>query len=305
MKVFITGIGGWIGARLADTLIDRGHEVAGVDLRLGHRLPHPKAVVVAGDVREPSAWRHLLEDADAIVHSAAVHHVDRVLAHPAQAIDINLRGTRTVLEAAVDARARGFMFLSSAKVYGDAQCRPSMETDLVSPVEPYGLSKAVCEQYVRHFATEHGLCTSVLRPFSVYGPDQDLDTGYIGTLLQSAARHSRAVLEGERTFRRDFVHIDDVVAALVALLEDEGEPPDVVNVASGTSLGLAEAAAMLERLSEVPLQLEFTTPRPGTIAATHGDITRLSDLLGRDPIGLEAGLVSTLDWFMAASSRRD
>ena len=246
-----------------------------------------------------------MEGADAIVHSAAVHHVDHVSAHPAQAIDINLRGTRTVLEAAVDAHSCRFLLLSSAKVYGESKRLPSMETDLVTPVEPYGLAKALCEQYARHFADEHGLRTSVLRPFSVYGPDQDLDTGYIGTMLQSADRNNRALLAGEPTYRRDFVYIDDVVAALVALLEEEGDAPDIVNVASGTSMSLADAVAAFERSTETPLQVEYERPRPGTITATHGSITRLSDLLRRDPIGLQEGLASTVEWFMSVGSRRD
>jgi nucleoside-diphosphate-sugar epimerase len=305
MKVFITGVGGWIGGRLGETLTDLGHQVVGIDRHFGNGQPHsPAATFVFGDVRDPAAWRDAMRGADVVVHSAAVHHVDRVSAQPAQAIDINVRGTRMVLEAAADARVRRFLFLSSGKVYGEGRGVPSRETDLVEPVEPYGLAKAVCEQYVRHFADTHGMETSVVRPFSVYGPGQDLDTGYIGALLRSAHRHSRTVLAGEPTHRRDFVHITDVIDALVTLVETVDPLPDILNAASGTSVALIDAVELIERVCATSIEAEYEQPRPGTITATHGDVTRLRELLRREPIDLDVGMMSTVDWFTARQTQR-
>lgn len=296
MKVFVTGLGGWIGSQLAVAL-DRGNtKVAGIDRTFDQRPLPDSAVTVSADIRDPSSWRELLDGVDVVVHGAAVHHVDTVSAHPSRAIDINLRGTRAVLDAATAAGVPRFVFLSSAKVYGEAERLPSQEADLVAPIEPYGLAKAVSEQYVDHYARHHGLTASIVRPFSVYGPDQDQHTGYVGALIHAAANGVSPHLAGEPSFRRDFVYIDDVVDAIVALL-DHPDPPSVVNVASGTSVRLDDAVSIAAQRSDLQPDVVYERPRPGTVTATHGSVAVLDGLLGRPPTQIASGLVSTLEWF--------
>lgn len=294
MKAFITGISGFIGGQLADSLVERGWCVAGIDRDPDRRPPNDQIEVLSGDVREPDAWRRLLDRADVVFHSAAIHHVDSVSAHPARSIDINVRGTRTVLETATAAEVPRFVLLSSAKIYGPCDL-PSDESDLVAPIESYGLAKVVCESYISEFTARHGLRATAVRPFSVYGPGQDLNTGYIGALLRGVATGFRAVLPGEPDYRRDFVHIDDVVQLCVALT-DHPDPPRIVNAASGTSVDLRDAGALVGEFVERPLDIEYEPPRPGTVPATHGAVTIMTEVLGREPIQLRDGLASTVEW---------
>jgi nucleoside-diphosphate-sugar epimerase len=104
------------------------------------------------------------------------------------------------------------------------------------------------------------------------------------------------IIPGLSYYRRDFVHIDDLVAAILELLGAGSVFPDLVNVASGNSVSLSDTAALIGRLSGAPLDIDYEQPRAGTIVATHGAVTRFSDLLGRNPICLPEGLISTLDW---------
>lgn len=295
MKAFITGVSGFIGSQLADSLVEAGWRVAGIDRDPERRAVNGEVEFLPGDIREPDAWRRLLDDVDVVFHSAAVHHVDSVSAHPARSIDINLRGTRSMLEAATGADVPQFVLLSSAKVYGSSDEFPSREADLVAPIESYGLAKVVCESYIGEFASRHGLRATAVRPFSVYGPGQDLSTGYIGALLQGFVTGFRALLPGEPHYRRDFVHVDDVVRLCVALT-DHPEPPRIVNAASGASVELRDAESIMAGLIDRPLEIEYERPRPGTVLATHGAVATMTQVMGRDPIQLGAGLASTIAW---------
>ena len=102
--------------------------------------------MVQGDVASPAAWRGEFEAVDVVFHSAALHHTDQIAHDPVRSIEVNLRGTRMMLEMAAESHVPRFVHLSSAKVYGEPVAFPSSEGDLLNPVEPYGLAKAASEQ---------------------------------------------------------------------------------------------------------------------------------------------------------------
>ena len=122
---------------------------------------------------------------DVVIHSAGVHLAPAVSRQPIHAIETNVHGTLNLLKSAAAAGVSRFVFLSSSKVYGEPDRLPSAEDDLPRPCESYGLSKVVCEYYCKRFREEMEMDTVIVRPFSVYGPGQDLETGFVGMIIRS------------------------------------------------------------------------------------------------------------------------
>jgi UDP-glucose 4-epimerase len=300
MRILITGVRGFIGAAVASAAHAQGHDVVGVDQSVEGR-PVPSGVrTIQGDITRPAAWREAFAEVDVVIHSAAMHHTDQIAEGPVRSIEVNLHGTRLVLDAAASAGVRRFINLSSAKVYGEPLSVPSCEDDLLNPVEPYGLAKAVSEEHCRYYAARSTMRCISVRPFSVYGPRQDLSTGYVGQLIQGWLSHRPVPLAGRPDFLRDFVHIDDVVDVCLAAATYKYSF-DVVNVGTGKGTSLADLVSEFAQLCGDGINVNYTPARAGTIQRARADADRMLSLLSRDPVTLRAGLVETSQWFREAN----
>ena len=237
MKILVTGVHGFLGAGIATAAHEQGHDVVGVDLLTQGRALPDGVRVVQGDVARPAALRGELDGVDVVFHSAALHRSDQIAHDPVTSIEVNLRGTRLMLEMSAEAGVPRFVHLSSAKVYGEPTAFPSSEEDLINPVEPYGLAKAVSELTCAYIAARTAMRCVAVRPFSVYGPGQDLTTGYVGQLLQSRLTGRPVTFSGEPDYVRDFVHDDDVVGiCLAAALTDHDFAVVIAGSGEATSL---------------------------------------------------------------------
>ena len=294
MRLLVTGARGFIGAGVVRAAHSQGHEVVGADYS-DHGRDLPKEVaLIRGDITRPEEWQSGFEGVDAVVHCAAIHRPDEIAEGTVRSIEVNLRGTRLMLQAAADAGVKRFVHLSSGKAYGEPLGFPSREENLANPVESYGLAKVVTEEYCRHFTAHSAMRCISLRPFSVYGPGQDLSTGYIGQLLEAWTAGTPVALSGDAAFIRDFVHIDDVVdICLAAALRDQ--PFDLVNVGSGSPTTLGALVELFARLSGAALDVSFKPARQGTIERMLADLTKQTAVLNRDPIPLSVGLKGTMD----------
>ena len=294
MKILVTGARGFIGAGVVRAAHAQGHDVVAVDQSARGRVLPDGVETVEGDITRPEEWRSAFDGVDAVVHCAAIHRPDEIAEGMVRSIEVNLRGTRLMLETAAGAGVQRFVHLSSAKAYGEPLGFPSREHDPVNPVESYGLAKAVTEDYCRYFTARTGMRCLSLRPFSVYGPGQDFTTGYIGQLLAAWTLGTPVALSGHAGFIRDFVHIDDVVdICLAAASRDQAF--DVVNVGSGSPTTLGELLELFASFAGTDLDVSFRPARPGTIERTLADLDRQSVVLGRSPIGLADGLRSTVE----------
>lgn len=301
MRILVTGARGFIGAGVVDAAHRQGHQVIAIDSAAQGRDLPAGIDFVQGDITRPEDWRKAFEGVDAVVHCAAIHRPDEIAEGTVRSIEVNLRGTRLMLQTAAESGVRRFVHLSSAKAYGEPLGYPSKEDDLVNPVESYGLAKVVTEEFCRYFTAAAGMRCVALRPFSVYGLGQDLNTGYIGQLLEAWITGKPVALSGDPAYIRDFVHIDDVVdLCLAAALRDQ--PFDVVNVGSGSPTTLADLVALFATLSGAELDLSFKPARRGTIERTLADLTRQTAVLQREPISLEIGLRDTVEAYRPASA---
>ena len=247
MNIMVTGGAGFIGSHIAEHFSSEGHSVLVFDnLKTGylHNIPkNDNIIFIEGDICDPDAATSAMKEINYVFHHAALVSVPLSCKNPAEAFHINTLGTLNVLQASLDAGVNKVIIASSAAVYGNNPVLPKCEDMLPEPASPYAISKLDCEYLARMFYTEHGLRTTCLRYFNVYGPRQDPNSAYAAAIpiFFSRARAGEDVViygDGEQT--RDFVHVSDVVRANVAAMEHgDGE---VFNVATGSSVTIRELA---------------------------------------------------------------
>jgi UDP-glucose 4-epimerase len=301
LRILITGVRGFIGSALAYAAHSQGHEVIGVDQSTTGRTLPPGVEVIEGDITRLAAWRGVFERIDLVIHAAAIHHTDKIAEGPIRSIDVNLRGTRLMLATAAASGVPHFINLSSAKVYGEPLAFPSSEDDLLNPVEPYGLAKAMSEEYCKYYAARSNMRCVSIRPFSVYGPGQDLSTGYVGQLIDGWLSRRPVTLPGKPDFLRDFVHVNDVVDICFAAARRD-HSYEVINAGSGRSASLRDLISEFAMLCGNSIDVTYSAAKPGTITRTLADVGRELPLLGRPPTALRAGLLETIEWFGHARS---
>jgi UDP-glucose 4-epimerase len=301
MRFLVTGGAGFLGSALANWLVGAGHEVRALDNLLAGdegRLD-PRVLFERGDVADiPKLWT-LLQGVDCVYHLAARVSVPESMMYPRDYNHVNVGGTVSLMEAMRDAGIRRVVLTSSGAVYGDQDEQPLHEGLTLNPGSPYAVSKIAAEIYVRTIGAQWGIETVSLRIFNAYGPGQQLPASHppvIPRLLKSALTGASLVIFGNGEQTRDFVYIDDVVAALVAAASAPGIDRQVINVGSGQETSLNDLVRAINRLVGKDLTPIYNTGQQSGVARMCADLTRAQALLGFTPkTTLEAGLKHTLD----------
>ncbi|MEM0937182.1 MAG: NAD-dependent epimerase/dehydratase family protein [Pseudomonadota bacterium] len=301
LRVLVTGGAGFIGRALCHRLVATGHTVAVLDdLSSGDALALPQAVRFhRADICDRTALREALLGVDAVFHLAAVSSVEACLAAPAATSRTNLQGTVVLLE---EAAGRPVIHTSSAAVYGNQKRLPIHETATPNPISPYAVDKLGSEWHLARAASLNGARTAALRLFNVYGPGQRMgapSAGVVARFAELAHLGAPVVIQGDGGQVRDFVHIDDVVEALVATLGYVLRAPAghhlCANVCSGTAVTILDLARQLSDLAGRCAPLRFAPSRLGDIRRSLGDRSRAEALIGVTPQqNLHAGLLDVL-----------
>jgi UDP-glucose 4-epimerase len=305
----VTGGAGFIGSHTVDRLVELGHRVVVLDdfstgkrENLQHHATSSRLHVVACDVGEgvfaalaPLTAAH--GPVERIVHLAAQVSVVHSVQNPLADMRVNYGGTLHVLEYARATGVRRVVMASSAAVYGDVSELPVHESARCRPVSPYGIDKLASEHALDYYATVHGVPTTALRFFNVYGPRQDPTSPYSGviSIFADRAREDRTItIFGDGAQTRDFIYVGDVVRALVAALGD-GPKQLVANVGTGREISVLELARTIVDLSGQGSAIEHAAPRAGEILRSCANVERLRDALGvTATTGLAEGLRATL-----------
>jgi UDP-glucose 4-epimerase len=300
MRFLVTGGAGFLGSALANWLVGAGHEVRALDNLLAGdagRLD-PRVLFERGDVADiPKLWT-LLQGVDCVYHLAARVSVPESMMYPRDYNHVNVGGTVSLMEAMRDAGIRRVVLASSGAVYGDQDEQPLHEGLTLNPGSPYAVSKIAAEIYVRTIGAQWGIETVSLRIFNAYGPGQQLPASHapvIPRFLKSALSGASLVIFGDGEQTRDFVYVDDVVAALVAAASAPGVDRQVINVGSGQETSLNGLVGAVSRLVGKDLAPIYNTGQQGGVARMCADLARAQALLGFTPqTTLEAGLKRTL-----------
>jgi UDP-glucose 4-epimerase len=302
VRALVTGGAGFIGSTLVDALVAAGAEVSVVDdLSRGRRSRvrdgvdfHQLDVV---DDRLPALVASVAPEV--VFHQAAQIDVRRSVTEPMLDTRINVLGTVNLLEACARASVRRVVFASSGgALYGDTTVLPTPESHPCRPASAYGAAKLSGETYGAVFQQVHGLEFVALRYANVYGPRQDPhgEAGVVGIFAERLAAGEDAVINGDGGQTRDYVFVDDVVAANVRAAETSAL--GAYNIGTGRACDVNSLYAMAARAAGVERAAQHGPARPGEQRVSCLDVSRAATLLGWQPrVPLEEGLSRTVAWF--------
>lgn len=242
MRVAVTGGAGYIGSALVRRLMEEGDDVISVDNLMKGDYRHLQKIrgvmrdeLRKGDIRDDKLLREIFREADAVAHLAAISDLVRCREMPEEAISVNIYGTHQVLETARELDISKVVFCSSAAVYGRPQEIPVSEGHPLRPLNLYGVTKLAGEKLMNAYHDNYSLETTSLRFGNVYGVG--LFTSYdavIPKFVRQGLGGESLTVYGDGRSSRDFVHIDDIVYAIILALRVEGKVDEVYNVGGET-----------------------------------------------------------------------
>lgn len=318
-KWLITGVAGFIGSNLLETLPKLNQQVLGLDnFSSGHQynLDEVQGLVSAeqwanfnfieGDIRQLEDCRRACQGVDYVLHQAALGSVPRSINHPITTNSTNIDGFLNMLVAARDAKVQSFTYAASSSTYGDHPALPKVEDNIGKPLSLYAVTKYVNELYADVFAKTYGFNRIGLRYFNVFGKRQDPNGAYAAVIPKWTA----AMIQGESVFingdgetSRDFCFIDNTVRANL-LAENPEAKKQVYNVALGdrTTLNqLFEAIQIALKDNDVnyiqpPTYREFRT---ADVRHSQADVNKAKTLLGYDPaFVIKDGIAEATPWYV-------
>lgn len=304
MKVLVTGGAGFIGSHLVDRLILEGHDSVVVDnLVTGKRRNINRAArFYKMDVqswRLERAFRN--ERPNVVMHLAAQMDVRKSVEDPMFDAQVNVLGTLNVLQQAVKHGVRKVIFSSSGgAIYGEQETYPAPETHVLKPLSPYGLSKLCGEQYLSYFQRVSGLQAVSLRYANVYGPRQDPEgeAGVVAIFIQKMLNNEQAVINGNGRQTRDFVFVDDVVEANLAMMGQETQ--GTYNVGTGVETSINDLFRILVQHTGSTCKEMHGPAKKGEQARSVIDCTKLRQEVSWEPkADLSEGLKKTVEYFRA------
>ncbi len=257
--------------------------------------------LIKGDIRNKNDLTRALKGIDYVIHQAALRSVPKSVDDPFTTNEINVFGTLNLLMESKRAGVKRVVYASSSSVYGEAKKFPQKETDYVSPVSPYGVSKLAAENYCITFAKTFGLETVSLRYFNVFGPRQNPESKYsavIPAFLFTMAEGKSPIVDWDGRQSRDFTYVANVVEANLRSCTVKGISGEVFNVACGTTTSVNEIVSELNKILEMNIKAKYAPKRKGDVRKTRADIGKMKRLLGiKKVIGFEEGMKLTVDWF--------
>lgn len=322
-KWLITGVAGFIGSNLLETLLNLGQEVVGMDnFSTGHlrNLTQVQEEVspdlwqqftmIKGDIRDLAICQQACSGVDYVLHQAALGSVPRSIEDPITTNENNISGFVNMLVASRDAKVRRFVYAASSSTYGDHPGLPKVEDTIGQPLSPYAVTKYVNELYAAVFARTYGLQSIGLRYFNVFGKRQDPNGAYAAVIPKWFAgmiRGQELFINGTGETSRDFCYIDNTVQAniLAACVENEQAVDQVYNIAFGERTTLNDLFnAIRERVIQfVPvarmLKPTYRDFRAGDVLHSLADISKAQELLGYEAkYSVGTGLDLAAHWYV-------
>ena len=319
----ITGVAGFIGSNLLETLLRLNQQVIGLDnFATGYQknLDEVQSLVtpeqwqnfrfIEGDIRDFDACTKACTEVDYVLHQAALGSVPRSINDPITTNSVNISGFLNMLTAARDANVKSFTYAASSSTYGDHPALPKVEENIGKPLSPYAVTKYVNELYADVFARTYGFKTIGLRYFNVFGQRQDPNGAYAAVIPKWTA----AMIAGEEVFingdgetSRDFCFIDNTVQAniLAATTQDDDAKNQVYNVAVGdrTTLNdLFDAIKIALNENGIPYIKEpvYRDFRAGDVRHSQADVSKIIHKLGYEPTyRIANGIKLANQWYLA------
>jgi nucleoside-diphosphate-sugar epimerase len=306
-RILVTGVAGFIASHLAERFLARGDRVVGVDCFTDYYPRERKEANLAPLKARPgfefveadlavAKLEPLLDGATGVCHLAAQAGVRASWGESFSTyLDMNIRATQRLLEAAKNRRIGRFVYASSSSVYGETPDLPMRETALTRPLSPYGVTKLAGEHLAVLYHRNYGVPTVSLRYFTVYGPRQRPDMAFY-RFVRAGLLGEPVTIYGDGAQTRDFTFVDDAVKATM-LAYDRGAPGDVMNVGGGSRVTLNEALSVIESEIGRALDRRHEDRARGDVTDTLADTSRAEERLGFRPgVTLREGLRRQCAW---------
>jgi len=288
-RVLVTGAAGFIGAHVVRALVERGVGVIATDLREAGHAPVEGVEWITVDLRDADAVERVMRpEVDAVVHLAAATSVLRSVERPAETFAINVTVTANLLERARQLEVETFVFASTNAVVGVTERLPLDEQSRLLPLTPYGATKAAAEMVLSSYGSAFGMRCPALRLTNVYGPGMGSKDTVVPRLLNAARSGTTFQVYGDGSQMRDYVYIDDVVAAVLMAMDAEVTGPIVIG--SGISTAVDQLVQLVSEVTAAPLSVRHVPPKPGEMAKVLVDNGLARSLGWRPTVRLEEGL---------------
>lgn len=287
--ILVTGGGGFIGSHLVERLQEEGYQVVVVDVKEGI------------DIRDYEKMQQIFSKykPKKVVHLASEVGVRPSIERPEDYISTNILGTQTVLELVRDFKVKQFLFASSSSVYGKRSGRTGFrETDPVSPISPYGLTKVAAEELCRTYANMYGIPTTCLRFFTVYGPNNRRDMACF--TFTDAVYHGRPIYLFGKYTKRDFTYVADIVDGIIKTLQHP-LAFEVINLGNSQPALILQLVRLIEKNLGKKAKVRWQ-PLPSTdVPITFADVDKARKLLRWEPkISLDEGVRKLVEWYNSA-----
>jgi UDP-N-acetylglucosamine 4-epimerase len=320
----VTGVAGFIGSNLLETLLKLNQKVVGLDnFATGHQhnLDEVKSLVnteqwnnfsfVEGDIRNAQDCQQALkynnDTVDYVLHQAALGSVPRSIADPITTNAANITGFLTMLQAAKEAQVKSFTYAASSSTYGDHPALPKVEDNIGNPLSPYAVTKYVNELYAGVYAKTYGFKTIGLRYFNVFGQRQDPNGAYAAVIPKWTAdmiKGEDVFINGDGETSRDFCFIENTVQMniLAATAKDDAKD-NVYNVAVGDRTTLndlykAIQAALKECGIQTNIEPIYRDFRAGDVRHSQADVSKAVTNLGYAPeYKILEGISKAMPWY--------
>ena len=321
-KWLVTGVAGFIGSNLLETLLNLDQTVVGLDnFATGHQynLDEVKTQVtpeqwarfqfIEGDIRQVETCHQACAGVDYVLHQAALGSVPRSINDPITTNSANIDGFLNMLVAARDAQVKSFTYAASSSTYGDHPGLPKVEDRIGKPLSPYAVTKYVNELYAEVFARTYGFNCIGLRYFNVFGKRQDPNGAYAAVIpkwTSAMITNEDLFINGDGETSRDFCFIENTVQAnlLAATTQDEAARNQVYNVAVGGRTTLNQLFGYIRdslgnngvTYGKDAIYRDF---RAGDVRHSQADIGKAQTLLGYDPqYTIEQGIHKAMPWYV-------
>ena len=307
LRCVVTGCAGFIGSHLSEALVQRGHEVVGIDCftdyyprpakesNLSALRLSPHFAFIEANLLEYDLSR-LLEGVDYVFHQAAQAGVRASWGQNFSVYtENNVLATQRLLEEAKALPIKRLVYASSSSIYGDAKELPVTEETLPQPISPYGVTKLAAEHLCRLYWVNFRVPTVSLRYFTVYGPRQRPDMGF-HKFFRALLKGDEITLYGDGDQTRDFTFVSDAVAANLACM-DAPVSGDLFNVGGGSRISVNRVLELMQSISGREARIRRIDDQKGDVRHTFADTTRAREALGfRPSVSTEEGLRREWEW---------
>lgn len=316
MKILITGVAGFIGSHISESLLQLGHEVVGMDnfdAYYDRSIKETNLVVsqsfknfsfIEADICEIQNFKEDLKRIELVIHLAAKVSVLPSVKNPAAYIHTNVLGTQAILEFMKTQKNKKIIFASSSSIYGNNDKVPFAETDVVDfPISPYAYTKKTGELMLHTYHHLYNIDVLCFRFFTVYGPRQRPDLA-IHKFVRLIQNGQAITMYGDGSSARDYTSVFDIIAGIksgIDYLLNHQNVYEVINLGNSSPITLKDMIATIAKHCPIQPTIRQISNQPGDVKVTYADIAKAKNVLNYQPkVSFDVGVKDFVDWFKAS-----